>query len=93
MYVGSHTYTLMLYVKKNFILLASILFFLFQTSCKETGVQGGSINGKFDGINTIRAISPNAVKIEWNNDSALYEKYKIYLYFDISGWTLIIKGN
>ncbi|RYZ64814.1 MAG: fibronectin type III domain-containing protein, partial [Proteobacteria bacterium] len=50
---------------------------IYLAACGEQGVQGTSYFSSFQGLNSAEALSPTAVKLTWNLDSA-YSEYKIY---------------
>jgi hypothetical protein len=59
--------------KMKYLLL--LLFSLM--GCGDQGIQGTSYYSSFQGLQTVEALSPTAVKLSWNLDSA-YSEYKIY---------------
>lgn len=64
--------------EKFFLRVSIVIFFIgFGFSCSNSGVQGTSLFSKFQGIDSIEAISPTTVRINWGLDAS-YSEYRIY---------------
>lgn len=63
----------------TFSFLALVVFVgLFSlTACDKAGIQGGDLKDKFNGVETVKAISPTSIELQWTLDPR-YSSYNIY---------------